>query len=500
MVTKIEIDPLTRIEGHLAIHLEVENNRVVEAQCAGEMFRGFEVILKGRDPLDAQQITQRICGVCPVSHGMASVFAQEDAFGIQPPENGRRVRNIIAAANYIQSHILHFYQLSALDFIDITAVTSYTGKDVELQQLKSWVLTELDSRHIFPAAPFLPRYDGRYIKSISSIKNYLQALKIRSLGHKLAAVFGGKMPHLSTLVPGGITEKITTSKIAVCRSMVGQLKLFIENQYLDDLLAVGKAFPEYYQQGKSSGNYLSYGAFPESTGDSSRLLPSGTLMNNRLEALDTTMITEDVQYSYFSSPSGQHPFNGQTLPEPDKPDAYSWLKAPRYKGEAMEVGPLARLMVAYEKGALSKLNRLIDKTLENLNRKPEDLNSTLGRHIARGLECMIIVDHCQEWIEQLEPEKPAFNDFKIPSSGKGMGLTEAPRGALGHWLELDDFKIKRYQCVVPTTWNCSPKDDTGNPGTVEQALIGTQIADKNNPIEATRIVRSFDPCIACAVH
>ena len=504
MTRIIEIDPISRIEGHLAFRIETESDRIVSAYSSGEMFRGFEIILEGRDPLDAQQITQRICGVCPVSHGTASVLAQDMAYGVTPPKNGRLARNIILAANFIQSHVLHFYQLSALDFIDITAVTKYDGKDPALLKLKTWVDSQISANVLYPASPFLPRYDGGYAENaelnITGIKHYLDSLEIRALAHQLGAAFGGKLPHATAIVPGGVTERVTAKKIAACESMIEKLKTFIDTAYLSDVSAVAMQFPEYFDTGRGCGNFLAYGAFSESSDPSATFLPRGVVENGVLKPFDSSKIYEDVRYSMFSSPSGLSPGEGKTTPAPDKSEAYSWIKAPRYGQSVMEVGPLARMMVAYLKGSNPDITNALNNLLTAVGKNPEQLNSVMGRHAARSIECKIIADRCARWIGQLTPGKPTFEDFSIPQTGQGTGLTEAPRGALGHWLEIKNYKIKHYQCVVPTTWNCSPRDDKGNPGAVEQALEGTLIADKNHPIEATRVIRSFDPCIACAVH
>ncbi|KPA18410.1 iron hydrogenase [Candidatus Magnetomorum sp. HK-1] len=499
----INIDPITRIEGHLAIRTEIESNRVAKAYSAGEMFRGFEIILKDRSPLDAQQITQRICGVCPISHGIASILAQDMAYGVTPPENGRLMRNILQAANYIQSHIIHFYHLSAPDFVDIKAITKYQGNDSGLKHLKEWVESQLASKSLYPAAPFLPTYDAKYIENtelnLLAIKHYLDALKMRSLAHKMGALLGGKLPHSPGLIPGGITEKITAKKIASLKSLLQELQNFINTAYITDVLEVANAFPEYFELGKGYGNFLAYGVFSESANRSDTFLPSGLFLDNNLVDFDAEKITEDVKFSYYSSASGLKPDKSETVAKPKKDNAYSWIKAPRYDGNVMEVGPLARMIIAYHKKDAA-VQKIIDQVLTDIGKKPEDLISMLGRHAARAIECKLIADHCSGWIDQLVPDKPVFKDFDIPKNGKGMGLTEAPRGALGHWLEIDNYKISHYQCIVPTTWNCSPRDDNGKPGALEKALEGTPVADPENPIEAVRVVRSFDPCIACAVH
>ncbi|MBU0992235.1 MAG: nickel-dependent hydrogenase large subunit [Proteobacteria bacterium] len=504
MARTIDIDPITRIEGHLAIRVEVESGKVVSAYSAGEMFRGFEQILTGRDPLDAQQITQRICGVCPVSHGMASVQAQEEAYGVSPPSNGRIIRNIILAANYIQSHIIHFYHLSALDFVDIAKIAAYTGKDPALLELKDWVNAQLSSKSLYPAAPFLPRYDSNYIENtelnILAIKHYLDALSMRALAHKLGAIFAGKLPHTTTIVPGGVTEIVTAKKIAACLSMMKTLQSFIDHSYVPDVIAVASAFPEYFNMGKGYGNFLGYGVFPENDGNSNHLFSNGAIIDGQIYELDPMKITEDVAYSLFSSESGLSPDLGRTEPAPEKHKAYSWIKAPRYGGKVMEVGSLARLMISHKKGRNPVVTKHIDALLARTGLKPDALISAMGRHAARAIESQILAERCIEWIENLNVGKPVFNDFEICKTGRGVGLTEAPRGALGHWINIENYKIANYQCVVPTTWNCSPRDDRGIPGAVEFALIGTPVTDEKNPMAVARVVRSFDPCIACAVH
>jgi len=504
MAKTITIDPISRIEGHLAVRVEVKSEKVKNAFCSGEMFRGFEQILRGRDPLDAQQITQRICGVCPVSHGMASIKAQDAAYSVTPPKNGTLARNLILGANFIQSHIIHFYHLSALDFVDIAAITRYKGNDPSLQDLKQWVTAQLSSDSVFPAVPFLPRYEGRYLENtelnIIAIKNYLDALDYRSLAHRAGAIFCGKLPHAASLVPGGITEKITSRKIASYRSLMKKIKTFIERAYLPDVTEVAAAFPEYCRMGRGCNNFLAYGVFPESSGNYDTFFPAGTLIKEKHQPFFPDKIREEVRYSHFSSPSGLSPEKGQSIPDPHKNGAYSWVKSPRYDGNVMEVGPLARILVACANDGSSSISRQVGNFLKTTGLKPEDLVSVMGRHAARAIECKLVADKCLEWVEQLVPGRPSFKDFQIPESAYGTGLTEAPRGALGHWLNIENKKISNYQCVVPTTWNCSPRDDNGIPGAVEQALIGTPVTDPENPLEATRVVRSFDPCIACAVH
>jgi len=504
MSKTIELNPVTRIEGHLAIKVEVEDGKVSKAYVAGEMFRGFEKILRGRDPLDAQHITQRICGVCPVEHGMASVLAQEMAYKLTPAPNGVLARNLLQAANFMMSHITHFYILSGPDFVDVAMIADYQGADPALVALRNWVKAQLSSRTVVPGGPFLPRYAAQYLQDADAnftvLRHYLEALEMRTLAHRMGAIFAGKLPHAATLVPGGITEKMTALKIAEFRDGLDTLRDFIEQCYLPDVIAVAKAFPEYFMVGKGCGNFLSYGVFPVSAGGDTKLFPAGVLLDGKLQPVNVEAITEDVGSSLYSSGTGLAPYNGETVAAPDKSGAYSWLKAPRYNGQVMEVGPLARVLVGSQDGQNAALKSAVDALLKALGRSPADLNSVLGRHAARALECKFVADQCSQWLDQATPDAPTFADFTIPESGRGYGLTEAARGALGHWLSIGDSKITNYQCVVPTTWNCSPRDDRGIPGTVEQSLVGLPIADPQNPIEAARVVRSFDPCLACAVH
>ncbi len=504
MSKTIILDPVTRIEGHLAVKVEMEANRVTKAYLSGEMFRGFEQILRGRDPLDAQHITQRICGVCPVEHGIASVLAQENAFALNPPNNGRLVRNLLQASNFIMSHIAHFYLLSGLDFVDVAAVVDYAGKDPGLRALRDWAKTQLASKSVLPVAPFLPRYAAKYLQNaeanFTALRHYLDALELRTVAHEMGAIFAGKLPHAATLTPGGVTETVSALKIAQFRAHLGRLQTFIDTAYLPDVVAVAGEFPEYFSIGRGPGNYLSYGVFPESADGAKKSLPAGVLIAGKLQPVDVEAITEDVGSSLFSSASGRKPFDGETVAAPTKAGAYSWVKAPRYQGQVMEVGPLARTLVAYHSSTDGPARADVDNLLKAIGREPKDLESVMGRHAARALECKWIADRCGAWLDELKPDEPAFSQYTVPETGRGRGLTEAARGALGHWIELKGGKIHNYQCVVPTTWNCSPRDDRGTPGAVEQALTGLAVADEENPIEVARVVRSFDPCLACAVH
>jgi len=478
MATKVKIDPVTRIEGHLKIEVEVEDGRVTDARSIGTLFRGIEIILKGRDPRDALFLTQRVCGVCPIAHATASALALDEAFGVTSPDGGRIIRNLILGANFIQSHLLHFYHLASLDYVP--------GPE---------------------SPPFLPRYQGdfRLPSEVSQqiVEHYLKALEMRMEAQQMLAIFGGKMPHIATFLPGGVTETPDVDEVASFYSLLSKLKGFIDSTYLPDVLTVAEAYKDYFSIGIGCQNLLAYGGFPLG-GEGEKLFPSGVYIAGQLDAFDPALIAEYVRYSWYSQrTTGLHPRDGETEPQPTgilKPEAYSWLKAPRYNGEVLEVGPVARMVIAYLKGSSPAINSLIDSTLGELDLPLTSLFSAMGRHLARALECKIIADAMEEWLWQLDLKGPVYNDAEVPESGEGAGLAEAPRGAVGHWLRIEGRKIANYQIVTPTNWNASPRDDQGNMGPIEQALIGTPVADPKNPIEVVRVVRSFDPCLACAVH
>lgn len=504
MSKTIVIDPVTRIEGHLKIEAVVDNGVVKEARSCGMLWRGIEQILQGRDPVDAQRITQRICGVCPTSHATASTLNLDSALGISGriPDNGRIVRNLILGSNYLQSHILHFYHLAALDYVDVTAVADYRGNDPHLTQVRQFIANG-------SPAPFLPRYEGDYRLpkeiNIAATRNYVEALNVRRNCQEMLAIFGGRMPHSMSIVPGGSTQAPTVDKIADFRWRLNKIRHFIDNTYLPDVIAVAEVYSDYFGIGGGCGNYLAYGVFdmdsePDLT-KRKRLLPQGLTSASDLvpRSLDPSRITEQVKHSWYSSPTNLHPSEGETAEYREKPGAYTWLKAPRYEGQVYEVGPLARQVNAYVRGEEPTVT-MVNNVLAHFKAGPEALVSTLGRHAARAIEAKIIADRMVEWVLQLKPGEPVHTAYEIPEQGSGMGLTEAPRGALGHWITIRDRKIDRYQCVVPTTWNAGPRDEKDNPGPMEQALQGTRVRNEDNPYELVRIVRSFDPCIACAVH
>lgn len=501
----IDLGPVTRIEGHLNVRSTVENGIIVDAQCISEMFRGFEMFLIGRDPLDAQQITQRICGVCPYAHAIASSYAQEQAYGLQPPPNGRRLHNLIQGANHLYDYLLQFYQLSALDFIDITAVQNYKGKDTELNKIKSWIANQIKSGNPSPATPFLPRLSGTYIDdselNIMALKHYVEAMGLQKKANQAAAIFGGKFPHATAIFPGGCAQEARLDLITAYQSLISEVREFIQDKYIPDVVAVAERFPDYWKIGRSKGGFLSYGHLPLSPeSDSKRFLASGVLIDGKLSPVDFSKITQDSACSKYSSPGRQSIRESTTTPAPSKSGAYSWTKAPRYDGRVMEVGAAARVLIDYKAGNNPKIKEQVDRFIIAAGGTVDQLNSVLGRHLSRAILACAIADFLLEESDRMEPGAPTMPALTIPKSAEGIGATEASRGALLHYIRIDNYKIGKYECIVPTTWNCSPRDDAGNPGALESALIGTMVHDPEDQIEAIRIVHSFDPCIACAVH
>ncbi len=501
----IIIDPVTRIEGHLKIEAVVDDGEIKEAKSSGNLFRGFELILKGRDPRDAQMLTQRVCGVCPTSHATAATLNLDSAFGLADkiPDNGRIIRNLILGSAHIADHILHFYHLAALDYVDITKVAKYEGTDPALNSVKRFIERgEL--------APFVPRYEGDYRLpdevDQQLAAHYVEALIMRRKGQEMLSIFGGKMPHNVGIVPGGVTEVPTVDKIASFLWRLNELRDFINNIYLPDVLTVAEAYSDYFEIGKGCGNFISYGSYELDGKEADltkreRLFRPGTISTDlKPEKLDPSKISEEVKNSWYaSSTTRKNPAQGETQPDPLKVKAYSWLKSPRYGGKVYEAGPLSRVLVTYV-GGEPTLKGLVDSVLAKFNASPSVLFSVLGRHAARALETKFIADSMPGWLLQIKPGEPVYIDYTMPEEAQGMGLIEGARGALGHWIEIKEGKIANYQVITPTSWNASPRDDKNQPGPIEQAVTGTKIKDEENPFEIVRIVRSFDPCLACAVH
>ncbi len=504
-MTEVSIDPVTRIEGHLKIDLDIRNARVKSARSSGTLFRGLEEMLSGRDPRDAQRLTQRVCGVCPAAHAVASVLALDDAIGIRRdiPRNGWLTRNLILGGNFIHSDVLHFYHLSALDYLNPEGLSGLESEDPDLRDLESYLQSS-------DGAPFVPEYKGDYRLSqevsVELARDYLKALEVRKKAHQLVAIFGGKMPHNMGTVAGGTTKKPDIDSLTRFRSRLEEIKEFVNHRYLPGVIELANTYDDYFEIGRGVPDLLGYGGFyTEDFGGSHQRTEKGlkggvtSRRKGPVEEVNLAGITEEVTRSWYTDRGRGHPSRTQSIPNPGKSEAYSWVKAPRYEGRPVEVGPAARMTINYKQGN-GLVRRELEEAMDKLDVSVQKMTSVMGRHLARAVECKCLVKMMEGWVNKLEPDEPTCIDYEVPETGRGVGLTSAPRGALGHWIKVEDGEIRNYQLVVPTTWNASPRDGAGNPGPIEEALIGTKIQDRENPIEAARIVRSFDPCMACAVH
>jgi hydrogenase large subunit len=459
MSTKIVIDPVTRLEGHLKVEVTVDQvngkQQVVAANSVGTMFRGFENILKGRSPLDSPDITQRICGVCPVSHGVVASKALEAAAGMTIPTTARIMRNLVLGANFLQSHILHFYHLALQDYVN--------GPNMAPWQ-PSWTV------------------DKRYTPSEEQalVNNYVQALDMRRQSHEMGALFAGKLPHVASFVAGGVTRAATSTNISRFKTYLAAITNFISTVYMKDVDSLASRYVDYLALGGGYGHLLAYGVFDLDSTGTHYLLQRGSLEPGQaVKPLDLSRITESVTRSWYSSGNNLNPASGATTAQYPKTGAYSWLKAPRYAGKPFEAGPLARMCVNGDYPAHV---------------------SVMDRHQARAHEALKIATAMATWAGQLSSGGSARSTYHVPTLATGVGLGEAPRGALGHWLSISGGTIANYQIVTPTCWNASPRDSAGQPGPIEQALIGTPVADLQQPVEVLRVIHAFDPCLSCAVH
>jgi hydrogenase large subunit len=521
-VALVTIDPVTRIEGHLRVDVEVTNGVISEAWVSGSMYRGMETVLMDRQPTDAFYIAQRICGVCPISHGHASTMGSEQALGIKIPNNARIIRNIIEGGETLHSHILWFYTLTALDYVDVVSALSANIADTYAlaasagtstadfgaiqQRLKTFVAGGQLS--IFtngywghPAMKLPPELN------LIAVAHYLEALEMQAEAAQIIAIMGGKFPHFMTSLPGGTVWIPTEEKLAGIKFRWQHVRDWIANTMIPDTLAIAPFYLGAAGYGKGVGNYLAWGVFDDKSMDpTKRVLPRGALIGGlTLSQPDPAKVKEYIDHSWYSSPDGLNPAQGQTKADfttYDTASKYSWVKAPRYDDKPMEVGPLSRMLVAYVSGN-AKVKSLVDSTLAALSKAAgatldaTALQSLLGRVAARNLEAMFVADQMGTWIDELVAavESGDSTYFVEPAreTGEGAGLWEAPRGALGHWVNVKGGKIANYQVVTPSTWDCSPRDAKGVRGPMEEALVGTPIADATKPLEALRIVHSFDP-------
>jgi hydrogenase large subunit len=560
----IVVDPVTRIEGHLRIEAQFDGSVITQASSSGTMVRGIEIILRGRDPRDAWAFAQRICGVCTLVHGIASVRAVEDALQYSIPANAQLIRNLMIVTQFVHDHVMHFYHLHALDWVDVVSalkadpkatsalaqsISNYArsspGYFTEVQdRVKKWV--ESGQLGIFANAYWgHPGYKLPPEANLMAVAHYLDALAWQREIVKLQTIFGGKNPHPNVLV-GGAPSAISvhsgagTGSTAVnevglqkVAEIIEQMRNFVDQVYLPDVLAIASFYKDWFKTGygEGNGNFLTYGDFPAagSRDPKTFLVPRGAILGrdlSHIQEVDLTAeqdIQEFVSHSWYDYSGGKdaglHPYRGETQlnysgPQPpyqhlDTSASYSWLKSPRWKGHAMETGPLARVLMLYASGH-EPTKDLANKALAQLGLPLEAMFSTMGRTAARALECKILADAMPNWYDSLMANIQAgdvrtFNDklwepSTWPRHAQGVGFLEAPRGSLAHWIVIDDGKISNYQAVVPTTWNAGPRDATGAEGPYEAALKGHSLHDPKQPLEILRTIHSFDPCLACAVH
>ncbi|MBM4199882.1 MAG: nickel-dependent hydrogenase large subunit [Gammaproteobacteria bacterium] len=565
---RVVVDPVCRIEGHLRLEVNLDDHNVIRnAVSTGTMWRGLEVILKHRDPRDAWAFTERICGVCTGTHALTSVRAVEDALGISIPENANSIRNLMQLCLQVHDHLVHFYHLHALDWVDVvSALSADPKKTSELaQSISAWPLSspgyfrDLQSRlrkfvESGQLGPFRngywgsPAYKLPAEANLMAVAHYLEALDFQKEIVKIHTVFGGKNPHPNWLVGGmpcainldgvGAVGAINMERLNLVSSIIDRSIEFVEQVYLPDVRAIASFYKDWqYGGGLSSSCVLAYGDIPEKANDYSAgnlLLPQGAIVGGDLGTVhpvdlrDPNEIQEFVTHSWYRYPDeqkGLHPFDGITEPNfelgpnfkgtktnieaLDESAKYSWIKAPRWKGHAMEVGPLARWVVGYAKGN-PEFKEPVDKLLQDLGLPLPALFSTLGRTGARALECEWAAHKMRYFFDKLISNIKAgdlatanvqkWEPSSWPAKAKGVGFTEAPRGALGHWVHIADGRIENYQCIVPTTWNGSPRDPQGQIGAYEASLMNTPLAKADEPLEILRTIHSFDPCLACSTH
>lgn len=568
---RVVVDPVTRIEGHLRVQAEIDaNNIITDSQSTGTMWRGLEVILKGRDPRDAWAFVERICGVCTGIHALAAVRAVEDAIGIAIPKNANIIRNLMNATLYTHDHIVHFYQLSALDWVDVVSALNADPRETSALQEK------ISPNHPKSSAGYFRDVQNRLKKFVASgqlgifkngywghpamklppavnllaVTHYLEVLDFQKEIIKVHTILGGKNPHPNYLV-GGVACPINMHDTGAAGVMVNEVTMnymrdiakeavdMVNNVYLPDVKAIASFYPEWFKLGRgiSAQNLLCYGDFPEIANDwsdKSLLMPAGAIINGKLEEIlpvdprDPEQIQEFVDHSWYryaDGVKGLHPWDGVTdhafeLPQSTDGTAqkfswlgadgkYSWVKSPRWRGHMMEVGPLARLVMGYVK-KMPQYRDPAEKLLAELNLPLEAVFSTLGRHAARALECGFTANLMVKYVDDLVANIKAGDEAAAnmekwepktwPAECRGVGLCEAPRGALAHYCVIKDGKLANWQAVVPTTWNASPRDNAGNHGAYEASLIGTPLADPKRPLEIIRTIHSFDPCLACATH
>jgi len=553
---KVVVDPITRIEGHLRIEVQAEDGRIADAWASSTQFRGIEIILQGRDPRDCWAFTQRICGVCTTVHALASCRAVEDALDITIPPNAQLIRNLVHSMQTVQDHVIHFYHLHALDWVDVVSALSAdpAGTAAIAKAISPWPnnsethFREVQDRvQAFVASGQLgiftngywghPAYKLPPEVNLLAVAHYLEALDWQRDVIRLHAIFGGKNPHPNFLVGGMAsainlegTATINAERITDLYGMIRRARRFVEQVYWPDLVAIAGFYKEWGAIGGGVPNYMAVGEWPEGgtyRDVDSLYFPRGIILNNDLSTIhpyDQQKVEEYITSSWYEYEGGDevglHPWEGETVPNytgPEPPwtflqdhDKYTWMKSPRYEGMPMQVGPLPRMLVAYVSGH-EDVQALVNEALGVLEVGPEALFSTLGRTAARGIETVLLAARQEKWMDDLVArirggDVATFNQEKWdpstwPSSAQGYGYLDAARGALGHWVQIENGAVSRYQCVVPSTWNCSPRDSQGQNGPYEAALMDNHpLAIPEQPLEILRTIHSFDPCMACGVH
>ncbi len=552
MSQRITIDPITRIEGHLRIDVEVDAGHVRKSWSSGQMWRGIETILKGRDPRDAWMFAQRICGVCTTVHAITSVRAVEDALNLEIPLNAQYIRNLLLISHALHDHIVHFYHLSALDWVDVTkALQADPKKTAQLaESLSPWPnnsaremaavkdrvagLVKSGQLGIFtngywghPAMKLAPEVN------LLAVAHYLQALEYQRQANKIVATLGGKTPNIQNLAVGGVANAINLDnqsalnmeKLYNIKQLFDQVRGFIQQVYLPDVIAIGAMYPDWLGYGAGVTNYMAVPDLPLDGKATKFDLPGGTIMGGDLATMRPIHgwkddyfrqnVEESVAHAWYKGDWQKHPWK-EDMPDPDYTDfqaegKYSWVKAPRFQGKPMQVGPLAQMLVGYAQGH-PQIRSYVDGALSQagsiagVKLTPAVLHSTLGRHLARAVRAAYLSDiadkHWHLLVDNIGKGDTAVCNEPVFPKGEvsGVGMHEAPRGALSHWVVIDGGEIANYQAVVPSTWNAGPRDAAGQIGPYEASLVGNPVADPEQPLEVLRTIHSFDPCLACAIH
>lgn len=532
---KVVVDPVTRLEGHLRMEVEVENGKIKDAWSCMTLFRGLELILNGRDPQDAQHITQRACGVCTYTHALASVRCVEDAVGVTPPEAARHIRNMVLATHIMHDHIVHFYQLNALDYVNVAnsinadpkkaseianSISSRKTKPADFEAVQKRIKKFIDTGQLgpFTNAYFLgghPAYRLTPELDLIATAHYIEALHIQTKVARACAVFGAKHPHPQFTVIGGVTcyESLSPERIKEYTGLVQEAVEFVNNCYIPDVMAIGAQYKDVFEYGGTE-NYVCGPEYLSDPADlNSGLIKGGVIYNKNIgakpEAFSTDAITEHVRHSWYEGADAPHPYKGKTEPkftDLHGDERYTWGKAPRYADKAAETGPLATVLTQYAAGN-KPFVETVDLVLKTLGVGPEVLFSTLGRTAARAIETAVIANQIgdmtaklNEIIKKAGGKPDLVAKWEMPKQAQGVGVANVSRGMLSHFINIEDHVIGNYQMVVPTTWSLSPRCGKGILGPVEEALIGTPIEDASRPVEILRTIHSYDPCIACAVH